>query len=79
MRDDYFKHFIARGMTRARARRHCYDLFPPNVWENGEYQVIVHERETGTGFFAGAVFRKLSIQRRDGAAMQDWRDLQAIK
>jgi len=38
-----------------------------------------HRRETTEGFFAGCMLQSIAIQRRDGAAVQDWRDLQAIK
>lgn len=79
MRNDYCQQFVAQGMTLRQARERCDEMFPPNVWENDEYQVIVHQREEGSGFLAGCSLRKLSIQRRDGEALQDWRDLQAIK
>ena len=35
--------------------------------------------KAGSGFLTGCVMQQLSIERRDGAAVQDWRDLQAIK
>jgi len=80
MRADAIKELMSQGMTWARAEDYCdQHMFPADVRENDEYQVIVKPIKQGQGFFSGCYFQCISIMRRDRKAVQDWRDLQAIK
>jgi hypothetical protein len=76
MRAADIQQWIAAGFSEATAKQ-IGDR--PEVWENNEYRVSVGKPTAGSGFLTGCVLQQLSIERRDGAAVQDWRDLQAIK
>jgi hypothetical protein len=47
------------------------------VFLNSRYQVAIYDRQQGD--YPGLYITHLSIKRRDGAAVHDWRDLQRIK